>query len=604
MGHSHDRYKLTTAEDVLERCAAYARFSSDLQRLASIEDQLRECRDLAADREFEFLEEFVRFDEAKTGKTIVGRGGLEDLVRLAGQNPRPFDRILFDDTSRLGRNLTDTLRLVDIFTYFGVVLHFVSCNLESTNPNFRQLFIQQAQQDEAFSKNLGKRCHRGQRWRFLNGYVGSGRAYGYRHEPIEDPVRKGEYGRPLVIAVRRLKHPEEAPIVERIFIMRASGMSCLEIVKILNQEGVPSPLYGTSDRHRVWHVSTIVRILRNTKYRGHDIWNRRKSKWNPLTGRKEIEFRPESEWEHYDNPDLAIVTDELWHEVQRQMDNPEFGSNRRGGLNRSKASRSYVFSGILKCDLCDGNINIIGGSAPSAQYGCHNHKFHGTCRNNLVIQQRVLEEQLLKALGRNLTSPAIWTELASDFEISVREAIKEHAEAVKRSTKTPADYDRCIAEVEARIVRVEDAIEKLGLSDRWQTRYQLAQKELEDLKREKAIVVEPVPVAEVNASEIREFLGRKMTEIADVLASDPIRAKKEIQKRVTKLRLCPIETEEGKAYRVTGDISLFSSGDEGVMVAPSLSKSVHLYSSWTMPISATIVCPAQSRRKRQLAAAA
>ena len=203
-----------------------------------------------------------------------------------------------------------------------------------------------------------------------------------------------------------------------------------------------------------------------------------------MTGRKEIRFRPDIGMECYDNPDLAIVSDEVWCEVQRQMDNPEFGSNRRGGLNRSKASRSYVFSGCMECGPCHGNINIIGGSAPSAQYGCHNHKFHGTCDNGLVIQQRVLEEQLLKALARNLTDPAVWTELASEFEKRVREAVNEHTEAVKRSTRTPADFDRCIAEVEARIAHLEDAIEKLGMSDRLQARYKLAEKELEDLKEE------------------------------------------------------------------------------------------------------------------------
>ena len=116
MGYSNDQYKMNPADGVPERCAAYGRFSSDLQRLASIEDQVRECRDLANVRGFQFLEEYVRSDEARPGKTIVGRGGLEDLVKLAGQNPRPFDRILFDDTSRLGRNLTDTLRLVTHFS--------------------------------------------------------------------------------------------------------------------------------------------------------------------------------------------------------------------------------------------------------------------------------------------------------------------------------------------------------------------------------------------------------------------------------------------------------------------------------------------------------
>jgi site-specific DNA recombinase len=600
MAYLNDENKLHPGDGTAERCAAYARFSADLQRLASIEDQIRECRDAAEERGFQFLEQYVRSDEAKTGRTLVGREGLDDLLKLAAQSPRPFDRILFDDTSRFGRNLTDTLRLTDIFAYHGVVLHFVSCNLESTNPNFRQLFIQQAQQDEAFSKGLGKKSHRGQRGRFLKGYVPAGRAYGYFHNPIEDPHRKGEYGRPLVIAVERKKHPEEAAVVERMFIMRASGMSCLDITKTLNREGILSPLHGVGDKPRKWHVTTVSRILQNEKYRGHDIWNRRKYIWNPMTGRKEERFRPKSEWEEFDNPELRIVSDELWEEVQRRINSSEFGGRRRGGLNRSEASRSYVFSGCMTCGPCGGNINIVGGSPPSAQYGCHNHKFHGICENGLVIQQRILEQELLKALAGNLTRPAIWAELAAEFEKRVHEAVKEHAQAVKQSTRTPADFDRCIAEVEARIANLLDAIEKNGMSDRLQARYKLAEKELEDLQREKSILVEPPLAPNLTEADIREFLERKMTEIADVLASDPVRAKAEIQKRVSKLRLEPTETPEGKAYRVTGDLRLFCPGNEEVMVNPSGSRWIHHYSTWSMPIAETIFCPAQSRRKTRI----
>ena len=61
------------------------------------------------------------------------------------------------------------------------------------------------------------------------------------------PLRTRAQGRvwsALVIAVRREKHPQETPVVERIFLMRASGMSCLEIVKTLNEERFPHPCKG------------------------------------------------------------------------------------------------------------------------------------------------------------------------------------------------------------------------------------------------------------------------------------------------------------------------------------------------------------------------
>jgi site-specific DNA recombinase len=49
------------------RCAAYARYSSDLQSPLSIDDQLRICREYAKPRRFVFLEEHVYVDEAVSG---------------------------------------------------------------------------------------------------------------------------------------------------------------------------------------------------------------------------------------------------------------------------------------------------------------------------------------------------------------------------------------------------------------------------------------------------------------------------------------------------------------------------------------------------------
>src|SRR5216684_4551644 len=45
--------------------AINARFSSDLQRPTSTEDQVRRCREFAAHQGWSIVEEFVRFDERK-----------------------------------------------------------------------------------------------------------------------------------------------------------------------------------------------------------------------------------------------------------------------------------------------------------------------------------------------------------------------------------------------------------------------------------------------------------------------------------------------------------------------------------------------------------
>jgi hypothetical protein len=49
------------------RCAIYGRFSTNMQRAASIDDQIRQCREYAARQEGHVIvEEYVRSDQALT----------------------------------------------------------------------------------------------------------------------------------------------------------------------------------------------------------------------------------------------------------------------------------------------------------------------------------------------------------------------------------------------------------------------------------------------------------------------------------------------------------------------------------------------------------
>ncbi len=110
------------------RCAIYTRFSSDLQRPTSIEDQLRRCREFAAKQGWTVVEEFVRFDEAKTAATLAGRDALKALMSAAKTKPKPFDCLLVDDTSRLARYLPDVLSMNDRLLYHGVFIYAVALN--------------------------------------------------------------------------------------------------------------------------------------------------------------------------------------------------------------------------------------------------------------------------------------------------------------------------------------------------------------------------------------------------------------------------------------------------------------------------------------------
>src|SRR5690348_11651050 len=88
-----------------KRAAVYARYSDENSYDTSIDDQIRECRVPAEANGWQILDEYIRFDKAKTGRTLAGREGLKELVELAGQRPRQYDVLIFHSTSRAGRNL-------------------------------------------------------------------------------------------------------------------------------------------------------------------------------------------------------------------------------------------------------------------------------------------------------------------------------------------------------------------------------------------------------------------------------------------------------------------------------------------------------------------
>jgi site-specific DNA recombinase len=65
------------------RCAAYARFSSELQRKTSIDDQMAVVRRYAHEQKWHVIESQVYKDEAVSGVSMEGRHGLKALEEAA-----------------------------------------------------------------------------------------------------------------------------------------------------------------------------------------------------------------------------------------------------------------------------------------------------------------------------------------------------------------------------------------------------------------------------------------------------------------------------------------------------------------------------------------
>jgi DNA invertase Pin-like site-specific DNA recombinase len=137
------------------RCAIYARYSSDLQRESSVEDQIRKCREFAQRSGWSVLEDFVCADRAISAAAVAGRLEFKSLLDSAKKKPHPFDRILVDDTSRLARNVADALNAVATLSFHGVGVSFVSQGIDSLSKSARQLLTLHGLVDEQFLEGLG-----------------------------------------------------------------------------------------------------------------------------------------------------------------------------------------------------------------------------------------------------------------------------------------------------------------------------------------------------------------------------------------------------------------------------------------------------------------
>jgi DNA invertase Pin-like site-specific DNA recombinase len=541
------------------RCAIYARFSTNMQRAASIEDQIRQCRVYAAQQgEYEIVENYVRYDKALSGATTRGRDGLQFLIDAAKQEPRSFDVVLVDDTSRLARNTEDSLRTVAIFQFYGVAVVSVSQGIYSRQKSARQLLTLHAMIDEQYIVGVADKVHRGQEGRVLQGLVTGGRCYGYNNVPIEDPTKMAKYGRPAVVGVRAEIDQEQAAVVNRIFTLCAEGMSLAQMAKKLNGEGILAPQPPRSRKQRAWATSSIREILYNERYRGVLVWNRTKKERNPETGKKVSRPRPEAEWKRIEVPEWRIVSEDLWkraHESFAERKRNFSATSLASGVSKSSTSK-YLFSGLLVCGECGSKLVIVSGDGKRGykKYGCPSHGYRGTCSNGVFIRQDRLEDQLLSYIESEILTNEMAAYTVGLFEQELNKRLDEMAANSENYTsavqKLRAERDEIKAEAE----RLVNAIAAAGHSAMLLKRLAEAEEKIATI--EARIEARRPPDVKRAVAEVREYAYKAIFDMKSLFRAVTQKAKVKLAQHIKELVLTPKQRDGDWIYEVTGDWEL------------------------------------------------
>jgi DNA invertase Pin-like site-specific DNA recombinase len=206
------------------RVALYARYSSDNQRDASIEDQLRQCRERAVREGWVIVESYS--DRAISGASLI-RSGIQSV--LADAQAGRFDILLSEALDRISHDQEDVAGVFKRLRFAGVSIVTLS------EGEISELHVGlKGTMNALFLKDLAMKTHRGIRGRIEAGEIGGGNAYGYRvvHQLDTDgePIR----GEREIIA-------EQAEIVLRIFREYVAGKGPQKIAFDLNRDGIPSP---------------------------------------------------------------------------------------------------------------------------------------------------------------------------------------------------------------------------------------------------------------------------------------------------------------------------------------------------------------------------
>jgi len=419
-------------ENDLIKCAIYARYSSNNQREASIEDQIRKCREAAKSKGWIILEDHIYYDKAQSGTQIDSRKDFKKMLSIAISENCPFQKIIVDDTSRIARNTKEALNIFSLLNFYGIHIYYVAQGIDTTEETAEEMITINSLIDSIYIRNLSKETHRGIEGQVLKGFSSGGKRYGYYSSPVYTGM-VDIYGNPIVEGYILKINPEEAEVVKKIFhLFGEKGYSARRIVNLLNKEvretGKPKPPRGD-----YWRVSTIIGskkdfrgILNNEIYIGKYTWNRTSSIRNPENGRKKRKLKDPIKWITIPKPELKIISDELWLKVKKRQKYLKEIAN--GRYTRAKKIYSKnLFTGLMTCGLCKGNIVIVSGGK-YAKYGCSNNwnKGASVCCNTSKIDKTKIESAIFHSLNLDFKNEKFANYLLSKINTIIRLRYKEN----------------------------------------------------------------------------------------------------------------------------------------------------------------------------------
>jgi len=459
----------------------YLRYSCDNSNPRSLDDQLGKAL-FRAHQDGRYVPwEYVFADASVSGRTHLRRGYRLAKEAIGKCKDNGIDTLYIDDFGRATRDALESYRLAKMIERLRMRLIGVSDNFDLSNPQAQVQLMATAMYNEMFVRQLREKVMRGMKGAAARGTSVGKVRIGYRLVPMKDKagntVMNEGKGKPVMIA--EIDPDYMLHVIEAATLFGEQFKSYKWIARQFNARKV-----GGNDH---WTGSQIRSMLACPLYIGVAIYNRTCTLFDSETGEFRVESNPRKDWIITVVPHLRGWPDELWKKVRRRAAYVRLHAPNTGRTYRAREiSPAALLLGILYCEDCGAEMNLIRSTEKYKQYGCPNGTKHvGKCRMTSSKSSKICEDTVVrwlmeKALTRErmmelvTKANAFLTEEASrpklptaPLRATLSEAVAQEKKLMAFVLKHETDHDmssylkkgdelrKFIAEQQAELIKLE-----------------------------------------------------------------------------------------------------------------------------------------------------
>src|SRR5213594_447111 len=204
---------------------------------------------------------------------------------------------------------------------------------------------------------------------------------------------------------------EQADVVRRVFDLRSGGMGFYRVARQLEREGILTPT-----GRKVWNVSQVASITKNTAYMGIREWGREQRVYK----RGHVRIVKADPAAIIRSTVPAIISEALWTKVQEINKTAAESTWRdeQGHLkSRPTAKAEHLLNPFLSCGICNGSMHAKL-SGTKYRYVCTRRHQKGplACANRYGISQEKADVEIVKKFSQGLVSSMILGQLQSALD--------------------------------------------------------------------------------------------------------------------------------------------------------------------------------------------